>query len=160
MKLKRGLKLIVIDPRRSELATQADVWLQVKPGEDPTLLAAMIGHILNNDLHDMGFCEQYVDQAQLRKLKEACSAFTLNYAAERCEVSSNDIKLAAEMFASGPKGTAGSGTGPNMAPHGTLMESLVLTLNVLCGRVLKEVKLLRAPTCLPRRYKTGTSNCP
>ncbi|MEC7152374.1 MAG: molybdopterin-dependent oxidoreductase, partial [Actinomycetota bacterium] len=41
---KRGLKLIVIDPRRSELATQADVWLQVKPGEDPTLIASMIGH--------------------------------------------------------------------------------------------------------------------
>ena len=127
----------------------------VKPGEDPTLLAAMIGHILNNDLHDMGFCEQYVDQAQLRKLKEACSAFTLNYAAERCEVSSNDIKLAAEMFASGPKGTAGSGTGPNMAPHGTLMESLVLTLNVLCGRVLKEGETLESPTCLPQEIQDG-----
>ena len=51
------------------------------------------------------------------------------------------------MFASGPKGTAGSGTGPNMAPHGTLMESLVLTLNVLCGRVLREGDALKAHTC-------------
>ena len=145
---KRGLKLIVIDPRRSELATQADVWLQVKPGEDPTLIASMIGHILKFNLHDTSFCEQYVDQVQLRKLKEACSAFTLEYAAERCDVPSNDIKLAAEMFASGPKGTAGSGTGPNMAPHGTLMESLVLTLNVLCGRVLKEGETLESPYML------------
>ena len=145
---KRGLKLIVIDPRRSELATQADVWLQVKPGEDPTLLASMIGHILNNDLHDMSFCEQHVDQKQLRRLKDACSAFTLNYAAERCDISHEDIKRAAEMFASGPKGTAGSGTGPNMAPHGTLMESLVLTLNVLCGRVLREGDALESPYML------------
>jgi anaerobic selenocysteine-containing dehydrogenase len=145
---KRGLKLIVIDPRRSELATQADVWLQVKPGEDPTLLAAMIGYILNNDLHDKSFCGQYVDQKQLGRLKEVCSAFTISYAADRCEVSPDDIRLAAETFASGPKGTAGSGTGPNMAPHGTLMESLVLTLNVLCGRVLREGETLESPYML------------
>ncbi len=49
---ERGLKLIVIDPRRTELARSADVWLQVQPGEDPTLLAGMIRHILANDLHD------------------------------------------------------------------------------------------------------------
>ena len=52
------------------------------------------------------------------------------------------------MFASGPKGTAASGTGPNMAPHGTLMESLVLTLNVLCGRVLREGDALESPYML------------
>ena len=51
----RGLELIVIDPRRSELATQADVWLQVKPGEDPTLLAAITNVILSRELHDQEF---------------------------------------------------------------------------------------------------------
>ena len=35
-----------------------------------------------------------------------------------------------------------------MAPHGTLMESLVLTLNVLCGRVLKEGETLESPYML------------
>ncbi len=50
----RGLKLIVLDPRRTELAAAADVWLQVQPGEDPTLLAGIIRHILTNDLHDRG----------------------------------------------------------------------------------------------------------
>ena len=118
---KRGLKLIVIDPRRSEFATQADVWLQVKPGEDPTLLAAIINVILSNDLHDKSFCRDYVDQEQLDSLRRATEPFSIEYAAKRCDVAAVDILSAAEIFAAGPKGTAGSGTGPNMAPHGTLM---------------------------------------
>jgi anaerobic selenocysteine-containing dehydrogenase len=145
---KRGLKLIVIDPRRSEFATQADVWLQVKPGEDPTLLAAIINVILSNDLHDKSFCRDYVDQEQLDSLRRATEPFSIEYAAKRCDVAAVDILSAAEIFAAGPKGTAGSGTGPNMAPHGTLMETLALTLNVICGRVLRVGETLESPYML------------
>ena len=38
---KRGMKLIVIDPRRTEFASQADIHLAPKPGEDPTLMAGL-----------------------------------------------------------------------------------------------------------------------
>ncbi len=145
---KRGLKLIVIDPRGSELAKQADLWLQVKPGEDPTLLAAIINFILSNNLHDIEFCDEFVESSQLDLLRESVSTFTPEYAATRCGVSPDDIRTAAKIFAGGPKGTAGSGTGPNMAPHGTLMESLTLTLNVLCGRVLKAGDTLESPYML------------
>lgn len=132
---ERGLELIVIDPRRTETASFADVWLQVQPGEDPTLLAAMIRHILANDLHDQGFCDRHVDQ--LDDLRAAVDPFTLGYAATRAKVMAEDIERAADLFAAGPKGAAGTGTGPNMAPHSTLTEHLALTLNVLCGRVLQ-----------------------
>ncbi|MEC7844373.1 MAG: molybdopterin-dependent oxidoreductase [Actinomycetota bacterium] len=145
---ERGLKLIVIDPRRSELAKQADLWLQVKPGEDPTLLSAIVNVILSNNLYDREFCDEFVEPDQLDLLKEGVGPFTAEYAATRCEVSPEDIEIAARIFAEGPKGTAGSGTGPNMAPHGTLMESLTLTLNVLCGRVLKEGETLESPYML------------
>ena len=53
---EEGLKLIVVDPRRSELATQADIHLQIRPGEDPTLLATFINIILTAGLHDHEFC--------------------------------------------------------------------------------------------------------
>ena len=144
----RGLKLIVIDPRKSELANHADVWLQVKPGEDPALLAAILNIILTGELHDKEFCQEYVELDQLELLRKSVAPFTADYAAQRCEVSAADIHLAAETFASGPKGTAGSGTGPNMAPHGTLMETLALTLNVICGRVLRSGETLESPYML------------
>lgn len=143
-----GLKLIVIDPRRSELATQADIWLQVKPGEDPTLLAAMINLILSRGLHDEAFCSAHIAPGDLDALAAAVAPFTLGYAADRCALSPADIEAAAVMFANAERGSAGSGTGPNMAPHGSLMETLALTLNVLCGRVNREGDTLESPYML------------
>lgn len=130
---ERGMALIVIDPRRTELATFADVWLQVQPGEDPPLLAAMINHILREDLIDAEFCARHV--ADLDGLADAVAPFTPASVAERCRVDAADIVHAAELFGTAVRGSAGTGTGPNMAPHSMLTEHLALTLNVICGRV-------------------------
>ena len=133
---KRGLKLIVIDPRRTELATQADIHLAVKPGEDPTLLAGITKIILDEDLIDHEFCDQWV--GDLDRLAESVRDFDLEYVARRCDVPAHDIVAAAHMFANGKRGTAGCGTGPNMAPHSSLAEHFVIVLNTICGRVNRE----------------------
>ena len=57
---KRGMKMIVIDPRRSDVARRADIHLQVKPGEDATLLAAMVKVVLDRGLEDHDYVEKYV----------------------------------------------------------------------------------------------------
>ena len=139
---ERGMKLIVIDPRRSELASFADLWLPVKPGEDPTLLAGLINVILQENLHDKDFCDRWVDQ--LDDLRSAVAPFNPEMVATRGEVEAADVLTAARMFAAGPRGTAGTGTGPNMAAHSTLMEHLALTLNAICGRVNREGDVLES----------------
>jgi anaerobic selenocysteine-containing dehydrogenase len=133
---KRGLKLIVIDPRRTETAAMADIHLQVKPGEDPTLLAGILRVILDEELHDVEFCERWVDG--LDELHRALRPFDLDHVAARTGVPADDIVAAARMFAAGPRGSATCGTGPNMAPHGTLMEHLAACCNVICGRFPRE----------------------
>jgi anaerobic selenocysteine-containing dehydrogenase len=132
----RGMKLVVVDPRRSELATYADVWLPIRPGEDPTLLAGMLRHILRENLYDSRFVSQHIDG--IDELRSAVEPFDLDYVSTRCALDRRDIVRAAELFCAGPRGTAGTGTGPNMAPHSTLTEHLVLSLNALCGRVNRE----------------------
>lgn len=47
--------MVVIDPRRTETAKQADVHLQLKPGTDAFLLSAMLAIIVRDDLHDQEF---------------------------------------------------------------------------------------------------------
>ncbi|MCH1511943.1 MAG: molybdopterin-dependent oxidoreductase [Acidimicrobiales bacterium] len=134
---EEGLKVIVVDPRRTELATQADIHLQIRPGEDPTLLAAFLNVILTEGLHDHEFCEQWVAPKHLELLADAVRLFTPEYAAQRCGVSQEDIIEAATMFAYGPTGNAGTGTGPSMSPYPSLMEHLIISLNVVCGRWLR-----------------------
>lgn len=141
---KRGLKLIVIDPRRTETAMQADLHLQVTPGEDPTLLAAMLKVILDEGLVDAEFCDRWVDG--LDSLHQAVGGFDLDHVAERTGVPAEQIVAAARMFAAGPRGSATCGTGPNMAPHGTLMEHLVACFNVVGGRFPREGEEVQCPS--------------
>jgi anaerobic selenocysteine-containing dehydrogenase len=73
----RGLKLICVDPRRTMVAQLADIHLQVRPGEDATLLAGMLKLILDGELHDREFCERHV--AGLAELHGAVADFTPEY---------------------------------------------------------------------------------
>jgi anaerobic selenocysteine-containing dehydrogenase len=145
---EEGMKLIVVDPRRTELATQADIHLQIRPGEDPALLAGMLNLILRERLHDAEFCERWVDLEQLDLLTEAVEPFTLDVVADRCGLDARDIEEAARLFAAGPRGTAGSGTGPSMSPHPSLMEHLILCLNAVLGRMMREGETIEAGSLL------------
>ncbi|HWH76813.1 MAG TPA: molybdopterin-dependent oxidoreductase, partial [Candidatus Binatus sp.] len=55
----RGAKLIVIDPRRTTLATKADCWLRVRPGTDGELAMAMIHVLLEENLFDADFAREW-----------------------------------------------------------------------------------------------------
>ena len=48
----RGAKLIVVDPRRTELAEHAHLWLRLKPGTDNALVNGMLHTIISNGWHD------------------------------------------------------------------------------------------------------------
>jgi anaerobic selenocysteine-containing dehydrogenase len=133
---RRGMKLIVIDPRRTEFAARADIHLAPRPGEDPTLMAGILKVVIDEGLFDHEFCERWV--GDLARLAEAVSAFDLDYVARRCDVPADDIVAAARMFAAARKGTSGTGTGPSMAPHSSLTEHLSIVLNTICGRVNRE----------------------
>jgi anaerobic selenocysteine-containing dehydrogenase len=159
---QEGLKLVVVDPRHTELATQADIHLQIQPGEDATLLAGMIRIVLEEGLHDHEFCERWVDQ--LHELAAAVDPFSLDIVAERCRLDRDDVIAATRMFASGQRGTAGTGTGPNMAPNPSLTEHLTGVLNVLCGRVLREGDEIESGWLLypqmPRRAQVTAARTP
>ncbi|MBD8561856.1 molybdopterin-dependent oxidoreductase [Pseudomonas fluorescens] len=141
---KRGLKVIVVDPRRTETARLADIHLQLRPGQDVAIYAAMLNHILSEGLHDHVFCERYVQN--LDALRANTAAYDIQTAAELAGVPAKDLRAAAELFARGPRGCAVSGTGPNMAPHANLAEHLLECLNVVCGRYRREGEIVLNPS--------------
>ncbi len=127
----RGMRFIVIDPRRTESAQRADLHLQCRPGEDVPLLAAMLHVILREDLHDAAFVREHVDG--LDALRAAVAPFEPGWVARRADVDADDIVRAARLFA-GARGVATAGTGPNFNGRGTLFEYLLLALNTVCGQ--------------------------
>lgn len=142
----RGMKLVVIDPRRTEVARWADVYLQPRPGEDPTLLAGMLRVVLDEKLYDADFIAEHVQGFDA--LDAATRDFDVEYAADRAGVAADDLRLAARTFAAGARGCAVAGTGPNMAPHGNATEYLLLALNTLCGRWRRAGEIVPNPGAL------------
>ncbi|MBN1228105.1 MAG: molybdopterin-dependent oxidoreductase [Deltaproteobacteria bacterium] len=56
---KRGAKLIVIDPRYTYLAKQADIYTPIRPGTDTALALGMMNFIISEDLYDKEFVEKW-----------------------------------------------------------------------------------------------------
>lgn len=130
---KRGLKLIVIDPRQSETARHADLFLQPRPGEDVTILAGIVRVILSESLHDAAFV---TEEAQgLDALRAVVEPFTPDYVERRASVSAQVLVEAARTYAGGRRGLVICGTGPNMSPHGVLCEYLGRVITTLCGHL-------------------------
>jgi len=130
--VRRGMKLIVIDPRRTETARQAAVHLQVQPGEDPALLAGLIHIILANDLYDHAFVAENADG--LAALRAAVWPFTPAYVAARTGVTQEQLIEAAHVFAQAKRGGVVCATGPSFSLNADLTFYLALCLNTLCGR--------------------------
>lgn len=154
---KRGFKLIVIDPRRTEVANKAYLHLQPRPGEDPTVLAGMINIIIGESLYDSHFVRDNVEG--FVQLKEVVKRFTPPYVEARAGIPAQQLIDAARIFANAKGGCTTVGTGPNMAPRGLVTEYLSLVLITLCGRWLKQGD--RVPNngvMMPRRKAKAQAN--
>jgi len=156
---QRGMKLVVIDPRQTEVARFADVYLQPRPGEDPTLLAALLHVVIRDGLCDREFVRDHV--AGFAELESAVAPFTPRFAAERAGVAAAEIERAAHVFGAARRGCGVAGTGPNMAPHGNLTEYLLLCLDTVCGRWRRAGEPVANPgALLPRAIPIAQAQAP
>ncbi|MBW1997115.1 MAG: molybdopterin-dependent oxidoreductase [Deltaproteobacteria bacterium] len=56
---EKGSKLVVVDPRRTKLAREADLWIRVRPGSDLALALGMLNIIVTENLFDQDFVERW-----------------------------------------------------------------------------------------------------
>jgi len=93
----RGAKLVVADPRKTDLALHADVWLRHKPGTDVALLNGMSHVILTEGLADEAFIAERTENFEA--FKEVAMKFTPEYAATITKVPAEKIREAARIIA-------------------------------------------------------------
>lgn len=133
---KRGMKLVVIDPRRTESAFQADIHLSPRPGCDALIFAGMLNLILSERLYDREFCARHANG--LADLAAAVAEATPERVARIADIPREDFVAATRLFAAGPRGRIFTGTGVCMGRHSNLAEHLATCLNVVCGRFQRE----------------------
>lgn len=95
--MKRGTKLIVIDPQLTWLASRADLWLRVKPGTDGALVMGMLSVIIEEGLIDEEFIDKYV--YGFEELKERVKRWSPKKASEITWIPEEKIIEAARLYA-------------------------------------------------------------
>ena len=95
--LEKGSKLLVVDPRETELTKKADLWLQPRPGSDLALALGMLYVIIHEELIEKAFVEKWT--IGFDRLKD----HILDYPPERIEeitwVPAEKLRQAARIYA-------------------------------------------------------------
>ena len=143
---RRGMRLFVVDPRRSDVAKRADIHLANRPGTDVAILACLIRVILDEHLEDAAFVNDYT--RGVATLRATVERFTPQAVAEFADVPTDALVEIARGYATAKRGFAVAGTGPHMSGEGTLVEYLLLGLEAICGRYLRAGETLAAPGVL------------
>lgn len=130
---ERGGQLIVIDPRRISAGEQlADLYLRPRLGTDGYLAHAMARHILEQGLEDRAFIQNYV--SGFEQYRDYVMGFSMEEAERVTGVPAQDIRLAAELFATVDPSTINTGVGLTHRTNGFDNCRALLSLAALCGR--------------------------
>jgi anaerobic selenocysteine-containing dehydrogenase len=94
--LDQGAKLIVIDPRKTTIASRADLWLQPRPGTDLALALGILRVIIDKDLYEKVFVEGWTKG--FPELKEHLQQYSLEKVSEITWISKEKIIEVAHLF--------------------------------------------------------------
>ncbi|MDD6022822.1 MAG: molybdopterin-dependent oxidoreductase [Oscillospiraceae bacterium] len=73
--VQEGIPMVVVDPKPTELARKAKIWLKIRPGTDGALALGILNILISEDLYDHDFVENYT--VGFAELKERCKEYTL-----------------------------------------------------------------------------------
>jgi anaerobic selenocysteine-containing dehydrogenase len=133
---ERGGKVVVVDPRRTRTADEADEHHFIRPGTDALLLAAMACTLVEEDLVDPGRLLEHLDG--LDEVREVVSDFSPELVADACGIPAAEIRRMARELAAARRAAVYARIGTCTQEFGTLASWLVDVLNVMTGNLDRE----------------------
>ena len=131
--VKNGTKLVVCDPRRSDLARTAHRYLQFKPDTDVALLNAMMHVIVSEGLVDQDFiASRTIGYAELEK---NVAGYSPELMAPICGIDADTIRYVARLYASSKGSMILWGMGISQHIHGTDNARCLIALALMTGQI-------------------------
>ncbi|UWG98956.1 molybdopterin-dependent oxidoreductase [Dehalobacter sp. DCM] len=127
--LKRGAKMIMVDPRVNWLSTKAEHLLRVKPNTDTALALGMLNVIINEDLYDHEFVDKWT--YGFDQLKERVQQYPPSFAAKATGVPEEDIVNIARIIAKSKGVSLCVGLASDQSSNGVqLVQSLIALISI------------------------------
>ena len=130
---ENAAKLIVIDPKRTRIAEQAHLYIQIAPGTDVVLAQALAAEMERRGKVDTVFVEQWVEGAET--FLAECRQYSLEDAARICGVPLELITRLADMYANARKLACSIGNGIERGKSGGSGLRSIMAVSVLMGQL-------------------------
>jgi len=129
---RRGATLVVVDPRTTPLARQADIHLPVRPGTDLPVALAIHRYLFEEGHADQGFLQAHARGAE--RLRERAREWTFERAAAEADVPVDALRRVAELYATTRPALVRCGYGPERNRNGGSASLAILALPAVGGK--------------------------
>lgn len=129
-----GATLVVVDPRRTQLARQADLHLGLRPGTDLPLALSLIRALFAEGHADEEFLAAHSPSEEVAALRERADPWTLARAAEVAGVEERDLQRFYELYREASPALIRCGWGPERNRNGGSATAAVLALPAVAGK--------------------------
>ncbi|MDP9109634.1 MAG: molybdopterin-dependent oxidoreductase, partial [Pseudomonadota bacterium] len=154
------LKVIVADPRATDTAREADLFLQILPGTDVALFNGMLHLCLWDECIDSAFIEAHTDN--FAELKRTVRDYTPRFVAEVCGISEADLSTAARWFGQAGAALSLYCQGLNQSSSGTAKNAALINLHLATHQIGKPgagpFSLTGQPNAMGGREVGGMAN--
>jgi anaerobic selenocysteine-containing dehydrogenase len=132
--LKKGAKLVVIDPKKISLADRADMYIKIRPGTDGALALAMIHIIVNEGLYDFDFIKKHT--TGFDSLVPHIQKYTPEWAEKITWVPASEIRKLARLFVETKGASIYQGTcTQDQTANGTQNSRAFCVLQIITGNI-------------------------
>lgn len=129
------VKIIVVDPRKTQTCALADLHLQINPGTDCYACNAIARILIENGDVDWKFIKNHTENFD--QYKDTVMSVTVEEAATLCDVSVDDLRLAASYVASAKGFLTLWAMGLNQSVVGVNKNIALISLNLITGQIGK-----------------------
>jgi assimilatory nitrate reductase catalytic subunit len=161
-KQKRGARIVVIDPRRTDTAGDADLFLGLKPGTDTALFSGLLVHLADTGVLDRDYIEQHTSGFEAALARARSMAGSAAATALATGLAERDVAAFFQMFADTPRVVTLYSQGVNQSAQGTDKVNAILNCHLATGRIGKPgaspFSLTGQPNAMGGREVGGLSN--
>ena len=126
-----GAKLVVIDPKRTRIAEQADLFIQIQPGTDVILALAMSAELEQRGAHNMEFIDKWVDGYE--SYMDNARTYTQEMVSEKCGIEYEIFNQFSKLYKDSKIVSLSVGNGPERGHSGGSGIRAAMALQALTG---------------------------
>lgn len=159
---ERGAKVVVIDPRRTVTAEEADLFLPVAPGMDTVLFSGLLVHLADRGAIDREFIEKHTEDFNEALLRSREIAPDIAAVSRVAGISENEIEEFFALFLEAEKTVTCYSQGVNQSAQGTDKVNAIINCHLATGRIGKPgmgpFSLTGQPNAMGGREVGGLAN--